>query len=97
MNQRDDVGVSATPETIDNYYRLLRSHVIRRWRNYTHERLLLDLRLLTAKNRTERDLSVAWGWTLVQMSGISIKKKRRRGRPDAAAIASRQLPIQVYR
>lgn len=92
-----DVGVSATSETIDNYYRHLRSHVIRRWRNYTHPRLLTDLRKLTSTNRGDRDLSVAWGWCLTLMNGLALKKKRRRERPTDSDIRAGQLPLTVYR
>ena len=95
-NTTPEAGTSATPATIDNYYRHLRSHIIRRWRNYTHPRLLADLKMLTATNRTERDLSVAWGWTLTNMNGLALKKNRRnKARPEDAA--KRQLPIRVHR
>lgn len=87
-------GVSATGQTIENYYRLLRSHVIRRYRNYTHPRLLADLRLLTSDNRGQRDLAVSWGWCLTLMNGLKMKKARKKERP---IIGDKAFPLSVYR
>lgn len=72
------VGVYAGVDTIEAWYTHTRSHLIRRYRNYTHERLLNDLRQLTDKNRGERDLSVAWGWTRTLISGLVLRTKRER-------------------
>lgn len=92
----DTIGISAVGATIDNYYRHLKSHVIRRWRNYTHPRLLADLRKLTPDNRTERDLSVAWGWCLTLMYGLALKKKRDRSKPDIGA-SRKSFPLSTYK
>lgn len=73
-----DVGVYANTETIGNWYTFMRSHVIRRYRNYTHPRLLTDMRQLTDKNRTQRDLTVSWGWCLSMMMQKAAKTKRER-------------------
>lgn len=79
MNRRaasTQLGTKATTATIGNYYGHLRSHVPRRYRNYTHPRLLKCLRKLTADNRGDRDLSVSWGWCRTLLHGIAYKKKR---------------------
>lgn len=91
-----DVGAPATTETIQNYYGLLKSHLGRRYRNYTHDRLLTDMSMLTAKNRTERDLAVAWGWCLTLMAGIRVQNKKQRGQERAEQSVRQALPIEVY-
>lgn len=91
----DTIGVSATGATIDNYYRHLKSHVTRRWRSYTHPRLIADLRKLTSDNRTDRDLSVAWGWCLTQMYGLALKKKRDKKKPGEMDLR-KSFPLSTY-
>lgn len=93
---QEEVGISATPATIDNYYRHLRSHMIRRWKNYTHAELLNDLRLLTPDNRTDRDLSVSWGWCLTQMYGLALARKKKRRGETPEASTRRSLPLSTY-
>lgn len=91
-----NTAIAATEETIQSYYGFLRSHLLRRSRNYTHPRLLNNLRKLTDRNRTECDLAVSWGWTLTLLGGMELKAQKKRKAARADADMRRSLPLRIH-
>ena len=78
-------GTPANEQTIGAYIEAIKVHVDTRSRTYSHMDLLKDMRFYNGadkKNRTKRDLTVAWGWCRVllnAMSYISTKYEKKTG------------------
>lgn len=72
-------GTPANTETIASYIEAIKVHVQTKSGTYTHMDLLSDMRQFTGekKNRTERDLTVAWGWALVLMNSMAYLSEKK--------------------
>lgn len=69
----ESAGTPATPETIASYIEALKVDVETQVGCYMHPDLISDMRLFTGekKNRSSRDLTVAWGWAKVLMNSMT--------------------------
>lgn len=64
-NRSTEKGAPATTNVINLYVGAMKQHVATRIANYHHLRILNCHRLFTTSNRTERDLTVACGYSLI--------------------------------
>lgn len=85
-----DLGIKADMQSISNYVKEIQQHVIKRSETYTHLELLEDMRKFNIENRTQRDLTVAWGWCRLYLQSLTYTKGKQSQKKRVV------LPIKTY-
>lgn len=72
-------GTPANENTIGIYIEAIKVHTDTRIRAYQHLELLKDMRFFNGadkKNRTKRDITIAWGWARVLLNSMAYLDKK---------------------
>lgn len=89
--RKDDIGVAASTPSISAYIESIIEHNKQYVATHTHIELLRDMRKFNGENRTECDITVAWGWCRTHLDSIGFAERK-----NSKKKKYKSFPLKTY-